>query len=133
MSQPEKPREVDALERILGSMEVESYDPQVLHQLLEFTHRYVAEVLYDARTYMHHAQRTDLNIADVRLAIQSKVNHAFTQAPSMAAMADIAAVRNARPLSPVKDTIADTTIHLPTAQYQITQPSFQVDVPPKRK
>eukprot|EP00762_Andalucia_godoyi_P007936 ANDGO_01222.mRNA.1 Transcription initiation factor TFIID subunit 9 len=125
----DKPREVDALERILASMDIEAYDPQVIHQLVEFVHRYVSEVLYDARTYMQHANRKDLVLSDVKLAIEAKVNHSFSSAPSLDLMLDLASVRNAKEIPPVPldSAVAQLTVALPPKEDQIALANFQID------
>ena len=43
---------------------------KVSQMLLEFTHKYVAEVVSDASTYQQHAGKTEIDIDDLRLAIQ---------------------------------------------------------------
>jgi hypothetical protein len=43
---------------------------QVSQLLLEFLHKYVAEVVSDAALYQEHAGKPDLDIDDLRLAIQ---------------------------------------------------------------
>ncbi len=48
--------------------------PAVVHQLLEFSHRYTHQVLTDALVYAEHAGRPGkLEMEDVMLAIQARV------------------------------------------------------------
>ena len=42
---------------------------------------YVSDVFEDAKEYSLHAKKEDLDLDDVRLAIQSRVNFSFTQPP----------------------------------------------------
>ena len=42
---------------------------------------YVSDVLQDARLYSEHANREKIDLSDVTLAVQSRVNHSFTQPP----------------------------------------------------
>ncbi|KAF8271023.1 transcription initiation factor IID, 31kD subunit-domain-containing protein, partial [Lactarius quietus] len=52
--------------------------PGVLHQLLEFSHRYTAQVLSDALVYAEHAGRPNkLEMDDVTLAVQARVGWEF--------------------------------------------------------
>ena len=44
--------------------------PQVSQLLLEFLHKYVADVVSDAAVYQEHAGRSEVDIDDLRLAIQ---------------------------------------------------------------
>lgn len=57
---------------------VHDAQPGVLHQLLEFSHRYTQQVLTDARVYADHAGRTDkVEYDDVVLAVQARVGWEF--------------------------------------------------------
>jgi transcription initiation factor TFIID subunit 9B len=54
---------------------VQDSQPGVLHQLLEFAHRYTLQVLTDAKVYAEHAGRSEnrVDMSDVVLAVQSRV------------------------------------------------------------
>lgn len=54
-------------------MGVKEYEPRVVNQLLEFMHTYVSEVLTDSKDYAQHAGRQNIDIADVRLAVETRV------------------------------------------------------------
>jgi len=59
---------------------VQDAQPGVLHQLLEFAHRYTSQVLSDAQVYAEHAGRTGaskIEMDDVVLAIQARVGWEF--------------------------------------------------------
>jgi transcription initiation factor TFIID subunit 9B len=57
---------------------VQDAQPGVLHQLLEFSHRYTAQVLSDALVYAEHAGRPNkLEMDDVTLAVQARVGWEF--------------------------------------------------------
>ena len=42
---------------------------------------YTSQVFQDARMFSEHAGRADVDLDDLKLAIQSKVNISFTQPP----------------------------------------------------
>ena len=42
---------------------------------------YITSVLEDAQVYSEHAQKKELDVSDVRLAIQNKMDHSFTAPP----------------------------------------------------
>lgn len=42
---------------------------------------YITDALGDARTYSEHANKPAIDMEDVKLAIQSRVNFSFTQPP----------------------------------------------------
>jgi len=57
---------------------VQDSQPGVLHQLLEFSHRYTAQVLSDALVYAEHAGRPNkLEMDDVTLSVQARVGWEF--------------------------------------------------------
>ena len=57
---------------------VQDAQPGVLHQLLEFSHRYTAQVLSDSLVYAEHAGRPNkLEMDDVTLAVQARVGWEF--------------------------------------------------------
>lgn len=57
---------------------VQDAQPGVLHQLLEFSHRYTVQVLSDALVYAEHAGRPNkVEMDDVTLAAQARVGWEF--------------------------------------------------------
>lgn len=57
---------------------VHDTQPGVLHQLLEFAHRYTAQTLSDAQVYSEHAGRNGkIEMSDVTLAVQARVGWEF--------------------------------------------------------
>lgn len=57
---------------------VQDAQPGVLHQLLEFSHRYTTQVLADALVYAEHAGRSGkVEMEDVTLAVQARVGWEF--------------------------------------------------------
>lgn len=57
---------------------VQDAQPGVLHQLLEFSHRYTTQVLSDALVYAEHAGRGGkIEMEDVVLAVQARVGWEF--------------------------------------------------------
>lgn len=105
LSSPDVPQDAKLIVLILKSMGVTQYDPAVVVQLLEFTHRkwksklegfdgcltkkkkkkkgYAVEVLSDAMQYAAHTDsKASIDIGDLKMAIQARVNTSFTPAPS---------------------------------------------------
>mmetsp|Transcript_1355 Transcript_1355/g.3520 ORF Transcript_1355/g.3520 Transcript_1355/m.3520 type:complete len:228 (+) Transcript_1355:38-721(+) len=68
-SVPKAPRDAQRVRQLLEAMGVRSYEPLVAQQLLEFMHRYVAEVFDDAADYTEHAGRSEITVEDTRLAL----------------------------------------------------------------
>ena len=42
---------------------------------------YITGVLEDARVYSEHAQKRELDVSDVKLAVQTRMDHSFTTPP----------------------------------------------------
>lgn len=121
-SQPNIPRDAKVVALILKSMGVEHYEPRVVNQLLEFIHRYTTEVLEDAQLYASHAEKSDVDLEDVRLAIQSRVNLSFTNPPPRELLMELAQKRNGMPLP----AVAPTEVRLPQQQHCLVNPNYQV-------
>ncbi|KAJ7179838.1 transcription initiation factor IID, 31kD subunit-domain-containing protein [Mycena crocata] len=57
---------------------IQDVQPAVLHQLLDFSHRYTAQVLTDANVYAEYAGRSaKIEMDDVVLAVQARVGWEF--------------------------------------------------------
>ena len=46
-----------------------------------FTPGYITNVLEDARVYSEHAHKKELDVSDVKLAVQTRMDHSFTTPP----------------------------------------------------
>jgi hypothetical protein len=81
-----------AVANLLRSMGVEDYDPLVIKQLLDFTYRYVTDVLQDAEGYHAHVtkQHGVVEMDDVMLAITTRAAHSFIQPPGTDMLNEIA-------------------------------------------
>jgi transcription initiation factor TFIID subunit 9 len=115
----------DALinQAILKEMGVVDYEPRLLNQMLEFTYRYVSDILEDAKVYSQHANKKNIDSDDVKLAVQCKLDHAFTNPPPRDLLLDIARHKNATPLPLIKPF---TGPRLPPDRYCLTTPNFRL-------
>jgi transcription initiation factor TFIID subunit 9B len=81
MSRPSDtlPTTARAIALLLSSTpSVQDAQPGVLHQLLEFSHRYITQVLTDAGVYAEHAGRGGkIETEDITLAVQARVGWEF--------------------------------------------------------
>ena len=77
-----KPKDVKLVANILKSMSVANYEPRVVDQLVEFMHKYVHDVVTDAKIFQNHAKKTSLDVEDLRLSIQQRTNNVFTKPPA---------------------------------------------------
>ena len=53
----ELPRDAKVVEAVLRSSGVDNFDAECVPQLLEFTQRYIADVLEESAAYMEHRTR----------------------------------------------------------------------------
>ncbi|KAG6855018.1 hypothetical protein C0991_005947 [Blastosporella zonata] len=83
---------------------VQDAQPGVLHQLLEFSHRYTTQVLSDASVYAEHAGRGGkVEIDDVVLAVQARVGWEFGGRVPKEYILSLATQVNATPLPAVPE------------------------------
>lgn len=64
---------------------VEEYEPQVVDMIVDFIYSYTTDVLRDAQAFGDAAGQTHgkVNLADVELAIHSRADMSFAQAPNL--------------------------------------------------
>ncbi|KAK4518269.1 protein phosphatase 2A structural subunit [Mucor velutinosus] len=127
--QPVQPRDARIVSLILQSLGVEDYDPKVVHQLLEFAHRYTSDVFQDSLIYAEHAGKSDLDLDDIQLAIQGRVNHSFTTPPPKEFLLELAQEKNKQPLPLIPEKYG---IRLPVDKHCLTGINFSIvpDAPP---
>ncbi|DAZ95645.1 TPA: hypothetical protein N0F65_002274 [Lagenidium giganteum] len=110
------PVDVQVLQYVLESMGADKFEPRVVNQLLEFVHRYVAEILVDAQEYSMYSDKKDIDADDVRLAIASRLNHHYAHVPPRELMMELAEKRNSIPLPPISNEYG---VRLPPMQHQL--------------
>ncbi|KAJ2882311.1 Transcription initiation factor TFIID subunit 9 [Coemansia aciculifera] len=124
----ETPRDYKIMALLLQSHGVEDCDPSVINQLLEFSHRYTVDVLQDAMVYAEHAKKADIDMEDVRLAIQGRVNYSFTSPPDKDFLLELAEERNRQPLPLIPEKYG---VRLPPEKHTLTGVNFHI-VPEQR-
>ncbi|KAF9897387.1 Transcription initiation factor TFIID subunit 9 [Lobosporangium transversale] len=129
MAQTTQPRDAKVISLILQSLSVEDTEQKVIHQLLEFAHRYTTDVFQDALLYSEHAGRTEVGLEDVKLAIQGRVNHSFTSPPLKEFLLELAEEKNKVPLPLIPEKYG---IRLPHERHCLTAVNFQLipELPP---
>ena len=73
--------------------------------MLEFTYRYVTDILDDAKAYSSHANKKTVDCEDVALAVHSKMDNAFTTPPPRELVLELARTKNSQPLPLIKQGI----------------------------
>ncbi|KAF9509486.1 hypothetical protein BS47DRAFT_1261678, partial [Hydnum rufescens UP504] len=100
------PRDARLIALLLASSPaISDAHPAVLQQLLEFAHRYTAQVLGDALVYADHAGRAgSVQTDDVILAVQSRVGWEFGGRVPKEHLLSLAYRTNSEPLPPISET-----------------------------
>ncbi|KAI9001312.1 transcription initiation factor IID, 31kD subunit-domain-containing protein [Trametes punicea] len=109
---------------IASTPAVQDAQPGVLHQLLEFSNRYTAQVLSDALVYAEHAGRTGkVEMEDVVLAVQARVGWEFGGRVPKEYLMSLATQTNSVPLPPVPEVFG---VRLPPASECLTAVDFDL-------
>ncbi|KAL3146983.1 hypothetical protein ABBQ38_014951 [Trebouxia sp. C0009 RCD-2024] len=90
------PSDALVVKQVLESMGIKEYEPRVVHQLLDFMYRNVAEVLQVAEAFSNRAgsAKKEVGMEDVMLAIQAKATTSFVAPPAQDALQAMADRRN---------------------------------------
>lgn len=67
------PKDAKVMASILKDCGINEYEPRVINQMLEFAYRYVSDLLEDSKVYSDYANKKQIDVEDVKLAIQMKV------------------------------------------------------------
>jgi len=105
---------------------IQDAQPGVLHQLLEFAHRYTAQVLSDAQVYAEHAGRSGaskIEMDDVMLAVQARVGWEFGGRVPKEHLLSLASQTNATPLPAVPEVFG---VRLPPISETLTCINFDL-------
>ncbi|XP_035761315.1 transcription initiation factor TFIID subunit 9 [Neolamprologus brichardi] len=124
MSAPKTiPKDAQVMIQILKDMGITEYEPRVINQMLEFTYRYVTTIIEDAKTYASHANKSNVDADDIRLAIQCRMDQSFTSPPPRDFLLEVARQKNQTPLPLIKPY---TGPRLPPDRYCLTAPNYRL-------
>ncbi|XP_037796187.1 transcription initiation factor TFIID subunit 9-like [Penaeus monodon] len=124
------PKEAQVMSAILKDMGITDYEPGVINQMLEFTYRYVSQILDDARVYANYAKKIKtIELDDVKLAVHMQMEKSFTTPPPRDLLLDLARTRNANPLPAIKAN--QHGIRLPPDRYCLSACNYRIK--PSRK
>ena len=65
---------MSSYDQVLSASGIQDFDPKVVNMLMEFSSRYIYEVLKEANVYRMHASRDELDVTDIRLAVQCRTD-----------------------------------------------------------
>ncbi|XP_037075809.1 transcription initiation factor TFIID subunit 9-like [Pollicipes pollicipes] len=117
------PKDAAVMAAILKEAGISSYDHRVINQMLEFTYKYVTNVLEDARVYCSHAKKKNIDLEDVKLAVQMQLDQNYTTPPPRDLLADIARSRNSTPLPLIKPQCG---LRLPPDRYCLLATNYKL-------
>ncbi|KAJ7392667.1 Transcription initiation factor TFIID subunit 9B [Desmophyllum pertusum] len=117
------PKDALVMAAILKEMGISEYEPRVINQMLEYTYRYITTVLEDAVVYSKHAGKKELDADDVQLAIQSRLDHSYTNPPPREFLIEIARQKNRHPLPQIQNK---SGLRLPPDRYCLTSTNYKV-------
>ncbi|OCF36202.1 transcription initiation factor TFIID subunit 9B [Kwoniella heveanensis BCC8398] len=131
------PRDGRLISLILASKGIEDADERVVHQLLDFAHRYTADVLTSAQSLADHAARgtgsgsggasssaNKIEKEDVELAIQMRKRYEFFEAPPRDYLATLAHELNSQPLPILPESF--DIVRLPPAHQRLGEVNFSI-------
>ena len=116
------PKDAKIISFLLKNYGIDECEPKVIQMLIEFSYKHTIDILQESLIYADHAERKDISIDDVRLAIQRIVNTSFITPPSREVISKIATEKNAIPL-PVVDN--EDPIKLPPEEYCLLAPHYK--------
>ncbi|WWC85884.1 uncharacterized protein L201_000751 [Kwoniella dendrophila CBS 6074] len=113
----------------MASKGIEDADERVIHQLLDFAHRYTADVLQSAQSLSDHASRSGpssnkIEKEDIELAIQMRKRYEFFEAPPRDYLATLAHELNSQPLPILPESF--DLIRLPPIHQRLGQVNFDI-------
>ena len=92
------PKDAQVMVAILKDMGITDYEPRVINQMLEFSYRYVTNVLDEAKAVSNHARKKTVDVDDVKLAVQMYAEQNLTSPPTRDILLETARTKNAVPL-----------------------------------
>ena len=94
-----------------------------MDSLLEYAYKYMHSVLDDARLYSRHAKKTEMDVSDIKLALQLRAGQDVVQPVPRELMSEVAKKKNSVALPQVKSGLG---LRLPTDRYCLIQPNYKL-------
>ena len=116
-------KDVQVIDAILKEMSIGEYEPRVVHQLMEFTNRYVTGILQEAQVLSGYAKKTIIDSDDVQLAVNMQTDKTVTSPPPKSLMLEVAREKNNQPLPPVKN---HNGLRIPFDRYTIVGTNYKL-------
>ncbi|KAK7580007.1 hypothetical protein V9T40_000636 [Parthenolecanium corni] len=117
------PKDAQVIMAILKELGINDFDPRVINQLLEFIYWHTTITLDDARVFANHAKKKNIDVDDVKLAIQMHAEKMSSSGPPRDILLELARSKNSTSLAPIKP---QSGIRLPPDRYCLTQPNYKL-------
>lgn len=125
---PPLPKDGQVMAAILKDMGILDYEAKVINQLLEYSYRYVTDVLQDAKIVSGHAKKKVIDVEDVKLAVQMYSEQNMTAPLSRELLLDAARVKNRQPLPIPRPTYG---LRLPPDRHCLTACNYRMKLKAK--
>lgn len=116
-------KDAQVIDAILKEMSVDDYEPRVVHQLMEFTNRYVTSILQEAQVFSSYAKKDTIDIDDVQLAVNMQTDKTVTSPPPKELLLEVAREKNNQPLPPIKP---HNGLRIPFDRYTLIGSNFRL-------
>jgi len=117
------PKDALVMASILRDMGIMEWEPRVINQLLEFSYNYVTNVLDDAKMLASHARKKNIDVEDVRLAVQMYSDQNMTSPPPRDTLLEVARNKNNSTLPVPKLSCG---LRLPPDRFCLTACNFKL-------
>ncbi|XP_025202192.1 transcription initiation factor TFIID subunit 9-like [Melanaphis sacchari] len=96
------PKDSQIIISIMNDLGIREYEQQVLNHLLEFNYRYTSLILEDAKACSTFANKDEVDVDDVKMAIQLAQDNVFNKLPSRDEIIKAGNELNKTPLPAIK-------------------------------
>jgi len=117
------PKDGQVMISILKDMGINDFEPRVVNQMLEFSYRYVTNVLEEAKVYSQHAGKKQVDLDDVKLSVTMQADQSFTSPPPREALLELARVKNATQLPIPQNKLG---LRLPPDRHCLTNTNYKL-------
>lgn len=116
-------KDVQVVDAILKEMSIADYEPRVVHQLMEFSNRYVTSILQEAQVFSSYAKKESIDLDDVRLAVNMQTDKTLTSPPPKELLLEVAREKNNQPLPPIK---SHNGLRIPFDKYTLIGTNYKL-------
>lgn len=116
-------KDAQVIDAILKELSIEEYEPRVVHQLMEFTNRYLTSVLQEAQVFSSYAKKDAIDLNDVQLAVNMQTDKTVTSPPPRELLLEVAREKNNQPLPSIKP---HNGIRIPFDRYTLIGTNYKL-------